>query len=71
MSDFDHLVSSIAGVNAPIVSRKGEKSPEKKDYNTYLVERGEADIFFPVDFPFLKAMHNSILKREADVVKSY
>ena len=50
MSDFDSLASSISGINAPIVSRKGEKSADKKDYSTYLVDRGEADIFFPVNF---------------------
>lgn len=26
LSDFDSLISSIPGINAPIVSRKGEKS---------------------------------------------
>jgi hypothetical protein len=40
ISDFDHLTSKIQGKGAPIVSFKGEKSYQKKDYNTYLVERG-------------------------------
>lgn len=56
ISDFDSLTSSIAGINAPIVSFKGEGSSEKKDYPTYLVERGAADIFFPVDFYLAKLM---------------
>ena len=71
VSDFDSLVSSIPGKNAPIVSTKGEKSQEKKDFDTYLVERGEADIFFPVDFHFLRVMHKEFLKRDANVVKSF
>lgn len=71
ISDFDHLVTAVPGINAPIVSKKGFKSQEKQDYNSYLVARGEADIFFPVDFPLLSNMHTQVLKREAKVVKSY
>ena len=71
ISDFDHLITSVPGLNAPIVSRKGFKSEEKKDYNTYLIERGEAEIFFPVDFNLLAQMHRSIIGKEATVVKSY
>jgi hypothetical protein len=40
ISDFDHLVTSVPGINAPIVSSKGFKSEEKKDYDNYLVQRG-------------------------------
>ena len=61
MSDFDSLISPISGINAPIVSEKGQQSPQKKDYSTYLVDRGTADIFFPVDFHFLKYLHNVVL----------
>ena len=57
ISDFDSLISNIVGKNAPIVSLKGEKSAEKKDFESYLVNRGDADIFFPVDFHFLRVMH--------------
>lgn len=71
ISDFDDLISQIEGVNAPIVSKKGEKSHDKEDYQTYLVDRGEADIFFPVDFHFLRVMHKEFLKRDAHIVKTY
>jgi len=71
ISDFDHLITSVPGINAPIVSRKGFKSQEKKDFDTYLIERGEADIFFPVNFQLLAEMHKAILGKEAKVVKSY
>ena len=54
ISDFDQLVTTLPGINAPIVSKKGFKSNERVDYNSYLVERGEADIFFPVDFQMLQ-----------------
>jgi hypothetical protein len=57
ISDFDKLVTSVPGINAPIVSKKGLRSEEKVDYNSYLVDRGEADIFFPVNFNLLQAMH--------------
>jgi hypothetical protein len=51
------LHSNIKGINAPIVSKKLEKSHEKFDYPDYLVNRGEADIFFPTDFRLLKHMY--------------
>lgn len=63
ISDFDHLVTRIPGVNAPIVSKKGFKSEEKVDYDSYLVNRGEADIFFPVNFKLLQKMHQTVLGR--------
>lgn len=71
MGDFDSLASNIPGINSPIVSRKGEGSAEKRDFDSYLVERGAADIFFPVDFDMLKVMHEAVLGREAEVRKSY
>jgi hypothetical protein len=61
-ADFDNLGSKLEGINAPIVSKKLNKSHEKYDFNSYLVERGsvnyflklffnfKADIFFPTDF---------------------
>ena len=36
-----------------------------------MVDRGEADIFFPVDFQMLQKMHEKIVGKEAKVVKSY
>ena len=40
MADFDNLGSCIEGINAPIVSKKLEKSHEKVDYDSYFVDRG-------------------------------
>lgn len=71
ISDFDELISPVPGLNAPIVSKKGFKSEEKQDYPSYLVRRGEADIFFPVDFNVLQLMHDELLGRESQVVKSF
>ena len=71
ISDFDKLISSVSGINAPIVSKKGFKSEEKQDYSSYLVKRGEADIFFPVDFNMLQLMHDEVLGKESQVVKSF
>jgi hypothetical protein len=71
ISDFDKLISPVSGINAPIVSKKGFKSEEKQDYSSYLVKRGEADIFFPVDFSMLQLMHDEILGKESQVVKSF
>jgi hypothetical protein len=71
ISDFDFLATSVPGINAPIVSRKGLKSSDKKDYDTYLVQRGEADIFFPIDFNFLQLIYKEIMNNGSTVVKSY
>lgn len=74
MADFDLLTgapSTKLGVNAPIVSRKLEKSSEKQDFGTYLVERGAADIFFPTDFKLLAEMHYQLFGRKAESMKSY
>ena len=71
VSDFDKLISPVSGINAPIVSKKGFKSEEKQDYSSYLVKRGEADIFFPVDFSMLELMHDEVLGKESQVVKSF
>jgi hypothetical protein len=71
ISDFDKLISPVSGINAPIVSKKGFKSEEKQDYSSYLVKRGEADIFFPVDFSMLQLMHDEVLGKESQVVKSF
>ena len=71
ISDFDHLVTNVEGIGAPIVSKKLFKSDEKMDFDSYLVRRGEADIFFPVNFSLLSKMHQQVLGREAKVVKSY
>ena len=40
VADFDNLGSKLEGINAPIVSKKLNKSHEKFDYDSYLVERG-------------------------------
>jgi hypothetical protein len=63
VGDFDMLRTSdsaLQGIHAPIVSRKMRESHEKKDYKDYLVERGEADIFFPTNFNLLQKMYKNI-----------
>jgi hypothetical protein len=53
IADFDMLKGSSSakiGINAPVVSQKLTGSHEKRDFENYLVKRGEADIFFPTDF---------------------
>ena len=60
MSDFDMLresPSAGSGFNAPTVSTKLEASDAKQDYDSYLVPRGAADIFFPTNFRLLRLMH--------------
>mmetsp|Transcript_30987 Transcript_30987/g.30647 ORF Transcript_30987/g.30647 Transcript_30987/m.30647 type:complete len:200 (+) Transcript_30987:566-1165(+) len=71
-SDFDLLPGKkIKGINAPIVSKKGEKSSEKKDFPTFLTPVGEADIFFPTNFRFIQELNRKIYGRSGSVEKSY
>eukprot|EP01015_Nassula_variabilis_P005975 TRINITY_DN1453_c0_g1_i7.p3 TRINITY_DN1453_c0_g1~~TRINITY_DN1453_c0_g1_i7.p3 ORF type:complete len:103 (+),score=9.49 TRINITY_DN1453_c0_g1_i7:188-496(+) len=74
MADFDMLreaESALTGILAPVVSHKLDKSHEKRDYPTYLVPRGDADIFFPTDFQLLKSMYKSMSKQNSRIMKTY
>lgn len=66
LSDFDSLWDvKVPGINAPIVSQKGKSSDDKLDFDSILVEQGEADIFFPTDFRLARHMHREVLARPA------
>jgi len=55
-ADFDHLPDvAVAGRNAPLVASK--RAGSTHDHSTYLVPRGEADIFFPTDFAALQRIY--------------
>lgn len=73
LADFDSFIyprNSIRGINAPLVTNK-LKDPTKWDtYETYLVERGAADICFPVDFNFMKHAYQKLSGFEARVHKT-
>jgi Putative S-adenosyl-L-methionine-dependent methyltransferase len=56
MADFDSFLmpkNSIKGINAPLVTNKLKDPTQWQTYDTYLIDRGAADICFPVDFHFL------------------
>ena len=57
MADFDSFLmpkNSIKGINAPLVTNKLKDPTKWTTFDSYLVERGAADICFPVDFHFLR-----------------
>jgi hypothetical protein len=58
-------------INAPIVSKKLKKAHEKKDFDSYLVDQGEADIFFPTNFELLKKMYSGVCKKKAVYMKTH
>lgn len=65
LGDFDMLRESPSareGINAPVVSTKLEESSDKTDYDSYLVPRGAADIFFPTDFYLVDEIYNQVKK---------
>lgn len=56
----------MAGRNAPIVTNKETEPTKWKNFPTFLVKRGEADICFPTDFYFLRHAYNEICGKQAE-----
>jgi len=57
MADFDSFLmpkNSIKGINAPLITNKLKDPTEWQTYDSYLIERGAADICYPVDFHFMQ-----------------
>ena len=55
LADFDYFRDAIIpGAGAPIVQNKGKLSHEKEEFDTLLVQRGQADIMFPTNFRLLQ-----------------
>mmetsp|Transcript_29139 Transcript_29139/g.40539 ORF Transcript_29139/g.40539 Transcript_29139/m.40539 type:complete len:193 (+) Transcript_29139:1-579(+) len=66
LADFDLLPGRVSdAINAPVVAQKIADDPNRRghtrDMDTYLVEQGTADIFFPTDFNLLKHMYIEIM----------
>lgn len=73
MADFDSFLmpkNSIKGLNAPLITNKLKDPTQWQTYDTYLLERGAADICFPVDFHFLKYAYQKLTGLHASVYKS-
>jgi len=63
LADFSHLPSTVEGVNGPVVSTKSVLTKGKPfDHDTYLVQQGCADIFFPTNFPQLKYVYRRVCR---------
>ena len=69
LADFSSLPDTIAGMNGPIVSGRettgsdtngAAKRGRTKDYQTYLIDLGLADIFFPTDFAVLQYVYGRV-----------
>ena len=70
LADFSSLPDTIAGINAPIVSGRDSSASagsegvarrgRTKDYGTYLIELGLADIFFPTDFEMMQLVYGRV-----------
>lgn len=65
------LINIFRGTGAPIVSWKLKRAHEKKDFPDYLVERGEADIFFPTNFRFMRYLHKKVYKKSSKVMRAF
>jgi hypothetical protein len=73
LADFDSFMmprGSVQGENAPMVTHKLKDPTEWTTYETYLCERGHADICFPTDFYFLQHAYQQITGHQAQVYKT-
>lgn len=73
LADFDSFImpkNSIRGINAPLVTHKLKDPTQWKTFDTYLINRGEADICFPIDFFFLKHYYHQITGYPVNVYKT-
>ena len=79
LADFSSLPDTIGGVNGPIVSGReavggsggggeggGGRRGRAKDYATYSIDLGLADIFFPTDFELLQFVYGSVRSLRAE-----
>lgn len=62
--------NSIQGINAPLVTDRKEGPSEWDEFDTYLIERGQADICFPTDFNFLRHAASEVFDKTATVMKN-
>lgn len=73
MADFDSFLmpkNSLKGINAPLVTNKLKDPTQWDTYETYLLERGAADICYPVDFHFLRHAYQKMTGLPATVYKT-
>mmetsp|Transcript_12533 Transcript_12533/g.19933 ORF Transcript_12533/g.19933 Transcript_12533/m.19933 type:complete len:503 (-) Transcript_12533:75-1583(-) len=68
LADFAYLPDTISpALNSPVVSQKIVESEQmrgrSRDFDTYLIPQGQADIFFPTDFYFLEQMYKDVMSR--------
>ncbi len=61
---------SIRGQNAPLVTHKLKDPTKWTTFESYIIERGAADICFPVDFHFLQHAYKQITGKETLVYKT-
>ena len=72
-ADFDSFLmpkGSIRGQNAPLVTHKLKDPTQWTTYDNYIIERGHADICFPVDFQFLQHAYKEITGKDSLVYKT-
>jgi len=58
LADFDSLPDTIEGKNAPVVQTRLDN--ETIACSTYLLKKGEYDIFFPTNFELLSKMYSQM-----------
>ena len=64
LADFDSFLTkqrgNLRGVNSPVVTHKLADPTKWKEFDTYLVQKGEADICFPTDFHLLRHAYSTV-----------
>lgn len=60
LSDFSSLPDTMAGYNSPVVQTRYRETMVPVD--TYMVQQGYFDIFFPTSFEMLRDMYELVMK---------
>ena len=73
-ADFDSFINlskkQVYGINAPLIAQKLEDPTKQKEFDTFLIERAEADICFPTDFYLLQHMYEKVTNKKGTVFKN-
>lgn len=59
-----HTHTDLHALNAPIVTSRDPNTGAHVDHPSYVVNKGGADIFFPVDFSLLRDLYRYLAQRD-------
>ncbi len=57
-------MADLEALNAPLVTSRDPATGQHVDHPSYTVNKGGADVFFPVDFPLLRDLYRYLAQRD-------